>query len=305
MFRTLVSEQEDLAWAPQPFAVLEMAIVRLASLPDGGDVAQLIARLDALEKKLAGGAGGSPSGGASSGGSASPAGGGGREGKSSSPTGRQAQAPVASSAPSETPAPASIDKAQPIHKAPPINPPQPIARVQPIVRAVPESNVAKTHASDRDQVLQNDDVVPDEAASPAVDAMATPEAVLDRLRSIAREQNQPLFHSLDAVRLIDRSATNLHFAASSTFHTRRLEDRRVELEALCQRFFGKPMRVEISQSSEGERTSTASAVADDRELDRQRRQAALNHPSINLVLKKMRGEIIEIQALDGAKGNSR
>ncbi|MFT5443647.1 MAG: DNA polymerase-3 subunit gamma/tau, partial [Myxococcota bacterium] len=38
MFRILVSEQEDLAWAPQPFAVLEMAMVRLASLPEGGDI---------------------------------------------------------------------------------------------------------------------------------------------------------------------------------------------------------------------------------------------------------------------------
>ena len=33
MFRALVKEQEDLAWAPQPFAVLEMALVRLATLP--------------------------------------------------------------------------------------------------------------------------------------------------------------------------------------------------------------------------------------------------------------------------------
>jgi DNA polymerase-3 subunit gamma/tau len=55
MFRALVKEQEDLAWAPQPFAVLEMAIVRLATLPAGDEVAALLTRLEALEARLRGG----------------------------------------------------------------------------------------------------------------------------------------------------------------------------------------------------------------------------------------------------------
>ena len=61
MFRALVKEQEDLAWAPQPYAVLEMAVVRLATMPDGDDVERLLGRLDALERRLSGGAG--PTGG--------------------------------------------------------------------------------------------------------------------------------------------------------------------------------------------------------------------------------------------------
>ena len=52
MFRALLKEQEDLTWAPQPFAVLEMAVVRLATMPAGDDVAQLLARIDALERGL-------------------------------------------------------------------------------------------------------------------------------------------------------------------------------------------------------------------------------------------------------------
>ncbi len=52
MFRALFKEQEDLAWAPQPFAVLEMAVVRLATMPAGDDVTQLLARIDALERGL-------------------------------------------------------------------------------------------------------------------------------------------------------------------------------------------------------------------------------------------------------------
>ena len=62
MFRALIKEQEDLAWAPQPFAVLEMAIVRLATLPAGDEVAALLSRLEALEARLRGaGPPGSPS----------------------------------------------------------------------------------------------------------------------------------------------------------------------------------------------------------------------------------------------------
>ncbi len=52
MFRALLREQEDLAWAPQPFAVLEMALVRIATLAEGEDVQRLLARLDALERRL-------------------------------------------------------------------------------------------------------------------------------------------------------------------------------------------------------------------------------------------------------------
>jgi DNA polymerase III subunit gamma/tau len=58
MFRALVREQEDLAWAPEPFAVLEMAVVRLATLAPGDAVADLLARLDALERRLAEGGSG-------------------------------------------------------------------------------------------------------------------------------------------------------------------------------------------------------------------------------------------------------
>lgn len=323
MFRTLVSEQEDLAWAPQPFAVLEMAIVRLASLPEGGDVAHLVARLDALEKKLAGGGGGG--GGGNQGGVTGPGGGAtpasGSGGVSSAgPARNQAQAPVAAPV-QAAPDPQSIEPSVQKSDQPPIQPsiqppiqppiqpqtqPQTSSQLEPIARTVETSpaEVATPEPASERLLVADDSLLGDDTATVA-DAIATPEAVLDRLRAIAREQDQPLFHSLDAVRLIDRSATGLHFAASSSFHTRRLEDRRSELEVLCQRFFGKPMRIEITQSSDGQAMNGEASVSADRELDRQRRQAALNHPSINLVLKKMRGEIIEIQALDGAKGSHR
>jgi DNA polymerase-3 subunit gamma/tau len=74
MFRALVKEQEDLAWAPQPFAVLELGVVRLATMPDGDDVGRLLARLEALERRLAGPDGGAEGGAppATAGGSTAP-----------------------------------------------------------------------------------------------------------------------------------------------------------------------------------------------------------------------------------------
>ena len=54
MFRALVREQEDLAWAPDPLAVLEMALVRLATMAPIDDVSRLLARIETLERSLAG-----------------------------------------------------------------------------------------------------------------------------------------------------------------------------------------------------------------------------------------------------------
>jgi DNA polymerase-3 subunit gamma/tau len=98
MFRALVREQEDLAWAPQPQAVLEMAVVRLATLPAGDDVGRLLARLDALERRLAGEAGG-PEGG--SGGGAGSDGGSRRKRGAARPARQRETAPAPAAPPAE------------------------------------------------------------------------------------------------------------------------------------------------------------------------------------------------------------
>jgi len=97
MFRALVKEQEDLAWAPQPFAVLELAVVRLASQADGDDVGRLLARLDALERRLANGGGPADAGGsAPPSGRDDPSGRNGRSGTKPRGGGRRDAAPAAS-----------------------------------------------------------------------------------------------------------------------------------------------------------------------------------------------------------------
>ena len=48
LFRVLLSRIEDLTYAPRPDHVIEMAIARLATLPEAEEIGRLIARLDAL-----------------------------------------------------------------------------------------------------------------------------------------------------------------------------------------------------------------------------------------------------------------
>lgn len=57
MFRALIREQEDLAFAPDGFSVLEMSVIRLADLPSGDDVEALLSKLSILEENLRDGSG--------------------------------------------------------------------------------------------------------------------------------------------------------------------------------------------------------------------------------------------------------
>jgi DNA polymerase-3 subunit gamma/tau len=96
LFRLLLVRNQDLPTAPRPDHVLEMAIARLASLPEAEDIGRLIARLDALE-----GGGPDPRAGG-------PGGGGGGTGRApAAPTRPQAPAPPSASASAVPPAPAA------------------------------------------------------------------------------------------------------------------------------------------------------------------------------------------------------
>ena len=77
LFRVLLTRVQDLAFAPRPDHALEMAIVRLATLPDGEALSALMARLDNLEPESPPtGGGGSRGRGGGGGGQAGPAKGG-------------------------------------------------------------------------------------------------------------------------------------------------------------------------------------------------------------------------------------
>jgi DNA polymerase-3 subunit gamma/tau len=114
MFRALLREQEDLAWAPDPFAVLEMAVVRCATLAPGDKVEELLARIDGLERRLAGGGSSEP-------GASSPPGRTGPAARSGAPKPRAESAPAAPPAPAALapePEPAPTAEAEPGADAP-------------------------------------------------------------------------------------------------------------------------------------------------------------------------------------------
>jgi len=160
MFRALVKEQEDLAWAPQPFALLEMAVVRIATLPDADDVGRLIQRLEQLEQQLGGGGGpGSPAGSGGAPGS-------GRNASPSPPAARPrkprgAQAAEVDSPPTATARASTADAgSQPI--APPPGEPGPNGAPAPVVfdrlRAFTrEANPAVHAALEEGRILSHQD----------------------------------------------------------------------------------------------------------------------------------------------------
>jgi DNA polymerase-3 subunit gamma/tau len=251
MFRALVREQEDLAWAPQPFAVLEMALVRLATTSAGEDVQALLGRLDALERRLAGG------------GSSGDDGPGGSNRGPRPSSARPSDARSAPGAPAKS-ASARSEQALEVAAKPTEDEPTP----------VPTETRADT---------------PDPSALP----------LLDRLRALASERDRALGAALDGVVLGDRTETSLVLQTAQPFAAHRLERRRADLEAVCARLFGRPMRVTIAAPTGDARSSGAAA---DDEAVRQRRRDALAHPAINATLEILGGEVIEIRSLGEAGG---
>ena len=252
MFRALVREQEDLAWAPEPFAVLEMAIVRLATLAGGDDVAELLARLAELERRLG------------EGGEAGPPGG----GSGRAPEPRRAPAAPVSSPTRTTPGPARrTEEASAVAAAPP----------------------ARSEASP-------DDAAADAAPLPAPAEGAPLAQVFDRLRIFAQRENRGLFAALEGGSATAFDGARLRLLVKPGIGAGRLVARRADLADVCQRFFGRPVRVEIDVEGDG-----AAAAQDAREATQEaaqaRRREALNHPAVNSALEILDGEILEIRPL--------
>jgi DNA polymerase-3 subunit gamma/tau len=288
MFRALVREQEDLAWAPRPFAVLELALVRLATLPAGDDVGQLLARLDALERRLAGGAAGDPGGGAAPAGPARRGGarrgpGAGAAGASPAPAGA-AGAEAAGIDPTGV-EPAGAEAAGPGDDA---------ARPGELEAATEDGTPAPPV---REAAPEPERPIPGAPEPPPADAPLA--VVFDRLRAFAGRENRGLAAALAGGRLVERSAERVRIAAPSRFAAERLADRREALEATCARFFGRPLRVEIETRSDA---PAPIARPEDREAARKLRERALEHSAVNAALEVLEAKIVDIRPAPGAGG---
>jgi DNA polymerase-3 subunit gamma/tau len=204
-----------------------MAVVRLATLASGDDVAALLQRLDALERRLGGS---TPEGGA---GGAPPA------------RGR----PSAASEPPR--GPRAAERPAPERAAP----------------------------------------APERASEPTPAGAAAP-ALVDRLRALAAERDRPLGAALEGATIVE-DGDRLRIAVAQAFAANRLQRRRADLEAVCVRLFGRPMRIEIAGPGEPDPSSRA----DGEEELRRRRREALAHPAVNAALEILGGEVLEIRTL--------
>ena len=309
MFRALLREQEDLAWAPQAFTVLEMALVRMATLPAGDDVGALLARLDALEKRLTAEPG--------------PTRGGGGGGGETARTARFERPPLARGPSQRTesaPANAAAPDAAPAGLAPAGAAPAP-SQTERSAPALPgagratasaASSPAATPALAAERSLP-DDALDDEAdaslagAEPPGDAgpstlvgvdagaVAPPALVMDRLRAHARAANPGLAAPLEGGEILDRGPGRLRIGVPGAFAATRLQAKLPALEALCTQFFGQRLRVEIEQLGAASDAGRGREAND--ELVRRRRQEALRHPAVNAAREILGAEIVEIRPL--------
>ncbi len=271
MFRALLKEQEDLAWAPDAFAVLEVALVRLAALPSGDEVEALLGRIDALEKRLRGEE-------APGTGSASPPR---KESPRPAPS-RESGSARAAQARAPAPAPAAAPASAASAPAPPSAP--------------DEAKAAREEEPPPPQEAPPEAYAEAESA-PRTSAPAPLATVFDRLRAFAQQENRGLFAALEGGRLLERSDLALRIELPSAIAARRLETRRGDLESVCARFFGRPLKVELcteSAAAAGLARGEADAAS---ELARRRRQEALAHPALNQALEILGGEILEIRPL--------
>jgi len=328
MFRALVKEQEDLAWAPDPLAVLEMALVRLATMPPGDDVARLLSRLEALEQRLAGG-GGPPSGGGRGGGGRAPGPAAPPATSERPPATRLAAPPTreprAQSRPEPaaaglpprpndtpapapagaSPAPARSEATPPLaSEAPPIagEAPPLAGEARPLAgEARPLPNEARPPSSEAPPVpTEPASAAP---ASPAGAAEAPGigaplDVVFDRLRGRVRDKKPAVFAILNGMRLTAREPGRITLTAPSTFSRQRLEDKKSELEAICGQFFGEPTAVALDEEANASRP----AAAPQREDARRLRHEALNHPMVNVALEVLEADIVEIKPLGDGPG---
>ncbi|MGI9431003.1 MAG: DNA polymerase III subunit gamma/tau [Myxococcota bacterium] len=291
MFRALVREQEDLTWAPEPFAVLEMAIVRLATLASGEDASALLARLAALEQQLAGGGnpgGGNPAGGNPAGGS-SP---GGRSGGSAPPAGPGRGTPPRTNGGGTRSAPAeeASDRREP-EQAP-----------HPADRPARAAESAESPEPPAREAAPSTPAEPLPEGPPAASAPLA--AVYDRLRVFAQSENRGLFAALEGGRLLDRKPGQISVELPSSIGARRLAGRIRDLEEVCARLFGQPtsVKVQIADSSKQRERVDRAAVES---AARDRRREALSHPAINTALEILGGEILEIRSLGKDSETSR
>ena len=307
MFRALVREIEDLSWAPQPTAVLEMAVIRLATMPNGDDVGQLLSRLDQLEKRLASGAI-PPQGGGGGGGGArvsdrsprrrapEPA------SSTGSPAGRKAE-PEADPFDEPPPAAASSARASARPAASPAANGNKTVQEAPSTAPVVDPDFDRPSATPQEPSrFDEPEAAPSSPApaakmggqAPSIGGGAPPATIFDRFRAKALETDRAKFASLDGTTLVGIEGNTIRIGAPAAFHVERLRQRADDLEQLASRLFGKPVKITVEIATA---RTEREVKKESREQSRKQRQEALNSEPVNLAIEVLSAEIVEIRPL--------
>ncbi len=292
MFRALVREIEDLSFAPKPSAVLEMAVIRLATMPAGDDVEKLLARLDQLERRLAG--------------------------SERAPNNASREKEREKERESRTAPPRDVPRAKPRLEAVPAPRSRPGKDAKPSVREEtdepdpfdgPPADAATSFAvepptgstfdSAPDEAVEDSFMEPlgdepvDGAAARAGFAVSAA-ALFDRLRAKALAVDRARHASLEHAECVSATAGCLRLAVSTSFHAERVRTRAGELESLAKELFGRVMRIEVELQVV---KTQAQDSAESRERSRRQRQEALNSEPVNLAIELLGAEIVEIRPL--------
>jgi hypothetical protein len=177
-------------------------------------------------------------------------------------------------------------------------------------RSEPKASEAhEARAPEGSQSLVSSGSMPDETTPPPIHeepehalasaptepaAPSSNEALLDRLRALTADRDRALAAALDGATILEQTATTLRLGAPQAFAAHRLERRKSDLEAVCARLFGHPLRIEIVGPQEPQR---ANGAAPDDEAGRRRRRDALSNPAVNAALEILGGQVVEIKPL--------
>ena len=310
MFRALMREIEDLSFAPKPSAVLELAVIRLATMPAGDDVEKLLSRLDALERRLASSDRPSPA--------------------TTTPPTPPAKPIPARDGPRPKPQPeAAAPRAR---KGPD---PKPSVREEPdepdgfdsppadggLGFGSSAAAYSPTPAPQQEEPFDDSlsDSEPGADSENSVDPGSEPEpgdelelgvvtttsaksapasALFDRLRAKALELDRARYASLEHAECLAVAGDLLRLSVATSFHAERVRARGSDLERIAKNLFGRAIRIEVELQAV---KTQAEESAESRERSRRRRQEALNSEPVNLAIEILDAEIVEIRPLGDSR----
>jgi len=264
LFRLAQGSVEEIRRSILPTVLLEMTLVKMATLPDGVPVDQLLARLEAMERRL--GSGGEP-------------------------PSRGGERPAAPARPAPSPAVAAPSVAAPAI-APRTPPAAPRMTIPPAPRPTPApAPIARAGT-------------PAVATAPAADPATVPTGAGWTAFLAAAQSKITLKLYLNGSRLLEESDDLLHIGVETELAMRALRDPDsvAMLQELAQRSYGSARRVQVSVAKPPAEEIAMRAAADEAQR-REVKERAQQSVSVRAAVDILGGEVTDVRPRSrGGKG---